>query len=186
MKNFQVVDFVEDLFYEQRNRNRHLIAFLIDLKIETVLDIYESNEINQSRKIKELCDLMANQYDKTRQSYWKFVYKQFYFDKIKSRYKSDESGTVGNSFENKWNKSYENTIESKKINKNFINLSFEIDNKLNDSFLKNCGLNDFKSSTEKNEIKKKKKRKTPERTIKIGTDLLYGLINKYNSNCTNE
>ena len=36
------------------------------------------------------CNAMASDYDKILANYWKFVYKKFYYDKIKVRYQSND------------------------------------------------------------------------------------------------
>lgn len=88
------VHFVETEFYEKGNQSRFLIAFLIDTKIESVLEEGRTCEIVQTKKVEQLCKLMAGKFDKFRSSYWNFVYKSFYYDKIKQRLadKSIESG----------------------------------------------------------------------------------------------
>lgn len=91
----ELVKYCETEFYENENTNRHLVAFLIDLKIEMILD--DSNdaiELLISQKISNLCTLMAHKYDKIRKNYWQFVYKHFCFEKIVKR------DTMNDSFNN--------------------------------------------------------------------------------------
>ncbi|CAO1392382.1 unnamed protein product [Diamesa tonsa] len=97
-----LVDFVEHSYYDDRCHKRHLVAFFIDYKISIVLDLCECNELIHSQKINEMCNAMANDYDTIRATYWKFVYKKFYYDKIKLRYQSnDYGGKIDESWKNK-------------------------------------------------------------------------------------
>lgn len=91
-RNF--VNFLETEFYEKGNQSRFLIEFLIDTKIDSVLENGSNCELVQTQKVLQLCNLMARKFDKFRSSYWNFVYKKFYYDKIKQRLvnKSIDSG----------------------------------------------------------------------------------------------
>ncbi|XP_070491644.1 protein farnesyltransferase/geranylgeranyltransferase type-1 subunit alpha-like [Chironomus tepperi] len=91
----ELVKYCEDEFYEKENTNRNIVAFLIDLKIEMILD--DSNDANElliSQKIYNLCTLMGHKYDKIRKNYWQFVHKHFCFEKIIKR------DTMNDSFNN--------------------------------------------------------------------------------------
>lgn len=81
-----LVDFCEREFYDNENTCRHIVAFLIDLRIEMVLDdANDHNELLLTQKVFNLCQLMSHKYDKIRKNYWQFVYKQFCYDKILKR-----------------------------------------------------------------------------------------------------
>jgi hypothetical protein len=78
------------MYFEEKTECSQIIAFLIDSKIEMILDDFVSDSLLNAQKILELCNLMASKYDKMRKNYWKFVYKQFYYDKVmKQREKND-------------------------------------------------------------------------------------------------
>lgn len=62
----------------------------IDAKIEMILDDVLSDSLLNAQKIFELCNLMATEYDKIRRNYWKFVYKQFYYDKVIKRMEKND------------------------------------------------------------------------------------------------
>lgn len=154
----ELINFVENEFYEKKNLNRHLIAFMIDAKIEMILELCESNELVQSQKVFQLCNLMAEKFDPLRRNYWKFVYKNFYFEKIKKRNESNESDGGA-----KTDQTWRNKI-GKKMND-------DDDNLLETSELKN------KSKTKKKvELKKAE---NCEKAKGIGTDLLSEIMNKY-------
>jgi hypothetical protein len=151
--------FLDHEFMENKNHNRHLVGFLIDMKIEMVLTKYESNEIIHTQKIRELCNLMAEKIDKIRKSYWTFVYKNFYYDKLRLNRKSEDcsGGTK------------ENTTWKEKIGKK-INQADET----------------FESPPEHLGDKKKQKQVDKRKCLNtetakgIGTDLLFDIMNKYN------
>lgn len=96
------VSFLETEFYEKGNQNRYLVAFLIDTKIESVLEEDSSCEIVQTQKVLQLCNLMAGKFDKFRSSYWNFVYKQFYYDKIKQRLANKSIDSGGSERDETW------------------------------------------------------------------------------------
>ena len=157
-----LVDFVEHSYYEEKCHNRLLVAFIIDYKISMVLDLYESNELIHSQKINEMCNAMASEYDTIRANYWKFVYKKFYYDKIKVRYQSNDYG-------GKIDESWKNKIGKKKD---------QVDDEFN---------NISKPETIVSEVKNKNAplfKKQTENNIKpgFGMDLLFEIMNKYNNN----
>lgn len=86
-----VEDFTEEL-YNAGNRSPFLLAFLVDLYIEKALHIYETNSYDDpeiySRKVNELCDMLANHYDTIRYKYWKYVALKFREDKERAKYGS--------------------------------------------------------------------------------------------------
>lgn len=152
--------FVENKFYETHNTNRHLVAFLIDAKIEMVLEEFESNELIHSQKIFQLCNLMADRFDKIRKNYWKFVYKKFHYDKIKKRH---ESGVdVGGAKEDQTWKT--------KIGK-------RMNDKSSETSLLEQQREDKGNAKKKVQFKKSEKH---EKVSGIGTDLLFEIMNKYN------
>ena len=68
------------------------MAFLIEVKIELILDDVINDSIVNCRKLYELCMVMASRFDKIRMNYWKFIYKQFQYDKMmKRKAKKDDS-----------------------------------------------------------------------------------------------
>jgi protein farnesyltransferase/geranylgeranyltransferase type-1 subunit alpha len=79
-----VETFVEDL-YKAGNRSPYLLAFLVDMYSEKTIKIYEANSYDDpevfARKVCELCDMLANHYDKIRYKYWKYVLKKFQDEK---------------------------------------------------------------------------------------------------------
>lgn len=82
----ELVDYCEQEFYENENTNRHIVAFILDLKIEMVLDdSNDANELLLTQKVFNLCQALGSKYDKIRKSYWNYVYKQFCYDKIIKR-----------------------------------------------------------------------------------------------------
>lgn len=156
----EFLKFLEKEFYEHENRNRHLISFLIDSKIDYVLKNCESNEIIHTQKVRELCNLMAEQVDVTRKNYWKFVYKKFYYDKIQLNRKDE--GISGGA---KSNQTWREKIGKKAKDEEEVFVM-----------------------SEDREIKKKKNKKADEfkkgdkceKAKGIGTDFLFDLMNKYN------
>lgn len=84
-----VEDFCEEL-YGSGNRSPYLLAFLVDLNIEKTLQIYEINSYDDpdvySRKVQELCDMLANHYDPIRYKYWKYIADKFKHDKELAKY----------------------------------------------------------------------------------------------------
>lgn len=158
-QNFK--DFIDKEFYEENNHNRQLIGFLIDAKIEMILDFYESSEIVQTQKVFALCNLMADKYDIMKKSYWKFVYKQFCYDKIKRRHESNESGGA------KTDQSWKAKIGKKSEGNEIENDAEELESPCVD--------------TNNSKQPKFKKFEKPSRAAGIGTDLLFDLMNKYNN-----
>lgn len=157
--------FIENEFYEKHNNNRHLISFLIDAKIEMVLEVFESNELIHSQKIFQLCNLMAERFDKTRKSYWKFIYKKFHFDKIKKRHETSETG-------GKAGGAKEDQTWKTKIGK-------RMDDKSSETSLLEQPTRD-KGNAKKNKKSHFKKSGKQEKASGIGTDLLFEIMNKYN------
>lgn len=155
------VNFSENEFYERKNLNRHLIAFLIDAKIEMILEFCESNEIVQTQKVLALCNLMSDKVDVMRKNYWKFVYKQFYFEKIKQRLSTEESGGA------KADQSWKTKIGKKSK-----------DDEIGDVTEAEPSLTDKKKPVKRVQFKKCEKH---DRATGIGTDLLFDLMNKYNA-----
>lgn len=93
-KLYQYQDIIDYCEYELVERKylctAQLVSFLIELKIEMILDDVINDSIVNCQKVYDLCSKMATRYDKLRKNYWKFVHKKFYFDKImKRREKSD-------------------------------------------------------------------------------------------------
>lgn len=85
-----VIEFCERMFYEEESKCPQIIAFLIDSRIEMILDDVINDSMLNAQKILELCKLMSTTYDKMRKNYWKFIYKQFYYDRVmKQREKND-------------------------------------------------------------------------------------------------
>lgn len=165
LAEFQLFEnFVENEFYEHKNNNRHLIAFLIDSKIEMILLQCESNEIIHTQKVRELCNLMAEKVDKIRRNYWKFVYKKFYYDKIRCNRKDEDYCCKGGAKRNQtWRENIGKKInEEQKDDESFMNLEREMK---------------VKKTKNKTEFKKGE---TCEKAKGIGTDLLFDLMNKYN------
>jgi hypothetical protein len=129
----------------------------------------EANEINHSRKLKELIELMANKYDPIRKKYWNFVYKQFYFDKMKVRFNAVEGNVPGGNIDETWKKNAGKNLECGKFGDEFFRNTHM---KLQQQKLKDTiQVKEFKP--------KKNKKKTPERTFKIGSNLLLELMSKY-------
>lgn len=80
--------FSEDL-YSTGNRSPYLLAFLVDIYIEKTMHVYETNSYDNpevySRKVYDLCDMLANHYDTIRYKYWKYVQQKFKDDKEKAK-----------------------------------------------------------------------------------------------------
>lgn len=152
------VNFCENEFYEKKNINRHLIAFIIDAKIELILEFHEGNELVQSQKVFQLCNLMAERFDSIRKNYWKFVYKNFCFEKIKKRHASNESDG-GTKADQSW---------KEKIGKK---LSEVEENLLKD---------ETKSKTEQKKKVQFQKPENCEKVKGIGTDNMFDIMNRYN------
>lgn len=153
-----LINFVEHEFYENKNHNRHLVGFMIDEKIEMILEFCESSELVQTQKVFQLCNLMADKYDTTRRNYWKFVYKQFYFDKIKQRHESSDVG--GAKSDQTW---------KEKIGK-----------KVKDDSDDTLVPSEEDSSRKKKKSKKVEQKKcNAEKAKGIGTDLLFEIMSKY-------
>lgn len=154
------INYVENEFYEKKNINRHLVGFIIDAKIETILEFCESNELIQTQKVLQLCNLMTDRFDPMRKNYWKFVYKKFAYDKIKLRHESNEVGGV------KQDQTWREKI-GKKINKD-ANFEASFDSA------------DKSKSKAKKKVENKKKDNCG-KAKGIGTDLLFEIMNKYNN-----
>lgn len=161
----ELLEFCESEYNENDNRKQHVLAFLIDAKIELVLDYHESNEFVLTQKIYDLCNAMAFKYDTTRKNYWKFVYKQFYYDKMMKRFeKSDYSvGGGGVKQDNSW--------------KDKLGRKFEVDKVLNPHFLE---FTHEKKPNKKLHAKKKANGEKKEKPMHLGSELLNELVFKYN------
>jgi protein farnesyltransferase/geranylgeranyltransferase type-1 subunit alpha len=90
-----VIDFCEHEYFEKKNYTPQIVAFLIDVKIEMVLDDVMVDNMINAQKIYELCMAMASRHDKIRKNYWKYVYKQFYYDKIMKRMEKKDDEVQG-------------------------------------------------------------------------------------------
>lgn len=79
--------FVERLhveYHENKNHTPQLVAYIIEMKIDWILGQCEaSRETIQTGKVLNMCQLMAEQYDPMRASYWDFIARKLLFDKIK-------------------------------------------------------------------------------------------------------
>lgn len=155
----EFVSFVENEFYEKKCVNRHLMAFIIDSKIEMILELCESNELVQSQKVYQLCNLMAEKFDPIRRNYWKFVYKNFYFEKIKKRREADDC--VGGA---KSDETWKDKI-GKKLEDGDENLP---------------EMREMKSEAKLRKKVQFRKTDNLEKANGIGTDLLFEMVNKYN------
>jgi protein farnesyltransferase/geranylgeranyltransferase type-1 subunit alpha len=151
--------FLDREFVENQNQCRHLVGFLIDMKIEMILTKYESNEMIHTQQVRELCNLMAGKIDTIRKNYWKFVYKNFYYDKLRLNRKAEDcsGGTK------------ENTTWKEKIGKKISQA---------DETFESTGNREAEKKKQKN-VEKKKCLKS-ETAKGIGTDLLFDIMNKYN------
>lgn len=158
----EFIEYLEMEFNEKHIANRHLIAFLIDAKIEMILESFESSELIHTQKVFLLCNLMADRFDKTRRNYWKFVYKQFCFDRIKQRHESndDADATLGGA---KQDESWKQKIGKKHAEEFETNMRVELQ---------------LNKKTKKKVVFKKQE--NCEKATRIGTDLLFELMNKYN------
>lgn len=158
LKKLQVyqdlISFIEHEFYEEKNHNRHLVGFLIDAKIEMILEFCESSEIVHTQKVFELCNLMAEKIDKIRHNYWKFVYKQFYFEKIKLRQQASDTGAAGGA---KTDQTWRARIGKKVEGDDTIPAE----------------------SVKKTKKKSAVKKANAEKANGFGTDLLFEIMNKY-------
>lgn len=165
----EFVDYIEKQFYELHVHKSHLIAFLIDYKIETILNLCESSEIIQSQKVFQLCNLMSEKFDMTRKNYWKFVYKLFYFERIKQRDDSLLLTTVDSEGGARQDQSWRQK-NCKKVGKhtNLEQIKFA-------DFKQQ--INDKKGNISKEKFKKHEK---SEIAKGIGTDLLFDIMSKYN------
>lgn len=134
------------------------MSFLIDAKVEIVLDLHGSHEIVHSRQIYELTNLMATEYDKMRANYWRFFYKKFCYDKIMSN--CDCVAATNNL--------WKYTI-GKRVAKNDRD-----GRRLIDEFSENLS---FRG--EKDEVSENVK-KNHTQAMRIGSNLLCELMNKYN------
>uniref|UniRef100_A0A182SH16 Protein farnesyltransferase/geranylgeranyltransferase type-1 subunit alpha n=1 Tax=Anopheles maculatus TaxID=74869 RepID=A0A182SH16_9DIPT len=88
-----VIEFCEAL-YNDGIRSPYLLAFLVDLYEEQYFDTIESggNEAEAElyhQKVQDLCESMANQHDKIRSKYWRYIAENF-------RRKASERATAGN------------------------------------------------------------------------------------------
>lgn len=82
--------------YENKNHCPQLVSFIIDMKIDIILNFCESNEMIQTNKVHNLCILMSEQLDTIRSNYWKFVSKKLLFDKITGNDKNDLNESKNN------------------------------------------------------------------------------------------
>ena len=89
--------FVEGL-YTSGNRSPYLLAFLVDMYSDKTLKIYEANSYDDpdvfARKVYDLCDMLANHYDKIRYKYWKYVQQKFKDEKEHARKRPVEDEQV--------------------------------------------------------------------------------------------
>lgn len=80
--------FTEEL-YNAGNRSPHLLSFLVDMYIEKTMHVYKTNSYDDpeaySRKVYELCDMLANHYDTIRYKYWKYIQQKFKDDKERAK-----------------------------------------------------------------------------------------------------
>lgn len=155
----ELISFIDNEFYEKKNHNRHLIGFLIDAKIEMILEYCESSEIVHTQRVFQLCNLMAEKHDTLRRNYWKFVYKQFLFDKIKLRHASNDTGG-GAKTDDTWRH---------KIGK-------KVDEESDDTLVPA----EAQSNKKKTKSTLKEKKANMEKANGFGTDLLFEIMNKYN------
>jgi protein farnesyltransferase/geranylgeranyltransferase type-1 subunit alpha len=160
------LNFLEKQFYDEKNFNRHLVGFLIDMKIEIVLQNCDSSEMIQTQKIFEMCNLMAEKFDKMRKNYWKFVYKNFYFEKIKKRHEQELKDEAGGS---KVDQSWKSKIGKKMSD----------EGKSEETFLATSEQNSTKKKNKK-KVQLKKSENCEKASHRIGTDLLFDLMSKYN------
>ncbi len=78
----KVLDFCDKKYFGDGSTCVNILSFLIESKIEMLLDDEISDSILNCKKVQELCNLMATKYDEIRRNYWKFVYKRFCYDRI--------------------------------------------------------------------------------------------------------
>lgn len=77
-----VIEFCEDL-YNDGIRSPYLLAFLVDLYEERYFEVLSStggnvDEAEEYRvKVQDLCESMANQHDKIRCKYWRYIAENF-------------------------------------------------------------------------------------------------------------
>lgn len=152
------LSFIENEFYEKHNHNRHLLAFLIDTKIETVLEFSEGYDMVETRKILQLCNLNAERFDTIRNQYWKFVYKKFCYDKLRKTKQNDTNDAGGSKRDETWK------------------------SKLGKKTRENETLEPISRDRDKREVKKKaQKKENCEKANGFGTELLFNIMNKYNN-----
>lgn len=86
----EIVDFCEDL-YDSGIRSPYLLAFLVDLYEEKYFEAKEAgNEPEEYQvKVQDLCESMANQHDKIRCKYWRYIAENF---KRKADAQADQNG----------------------------------------------------------------------------------------------
>ncbi|KAL9702902.1 hypothetical protein quinque_006420 [Culex quinquefasciatus] len=73
----EIVDFCEDL-YDSGIRTPYLLAFLVDLYEEKYFEARgEANREEYRTKVQDLCESMANQHDKIRAKYWRYIAENF-------------------------------------------------------------------------------------------------------------
>lgn len=78
------LDLLHFEFHENKNRSPQLVAFIIDMKIDWILNHCEcGSEMIQTNKVLNMCHLMAEQLDTIRSNYWNFVARKLLFDKSK-------------------------------------------------------------------------------------------------------
>lgn len=74
-------------YHVNKNRTPQLVGFIIDMKIDWILE-QPANESAETGRVLNMCQLMAEQFDTIRASYWMFVARKLLFDKIKCDMKS--------------------------------------------------------------------------------------------------
>lgn len=74
----EIVDFCEDL-YDSGIRTPYLLAFLVDLYEEKYFEAAPADESREEyrTKVQDLCESMANQHDKIRAKYWRYIAENF-------------------------------------------------------------------------------------------------------------
>lgn len=96
------IDYCERELLENKNCNAQIVAFLIEVKIEMILDDVINDSIVNCRKLYELCTVMASRFDKIRMNYWKFIYKQFQYDKMMKRKEKNDNSKGGVTDDDSW------------------------------------------------------------------------------------
>lgn len=73
--NAVVTSFCEEL-YKNKCRSPYLLAFLIDI-CDEALKKGENNSLHNANRAMELCQALANKYDKIRSKYWNYISTKF-------------------------------------------------------------------------------------------------------------